>query len=166
MTQATSCGFVECWRIQDIVSCQLRTPLTAPSFSTTIAVDDDITIQELEDVAKLYPGLADELDEFDRSAKLSLVRDFTARELVMKGASLLLGKREVEAECAMVVWHDDDDATTPPVAVEFSFKYGNNDEDYNGSLTRDAFNVLDTLHRSMDDWVHPQPQTKTAFVYG
>ena len=64
----------------------------------------------------------------------------------------------------MVLWHDDDDDTTPPVAVEFSFKYGSDEEDYQGSVTRDAFDVLDTLFRKLPDWVHPNPTTKTAFA--
>jgi hypothetical protein len=77
----------------------------------------------------------------------------------------LLGKNKVEAECALVIWHDDDDATTPPVAVEFSFKYGDDDENYKGSAAREAYEALDLLN-SLEAWVHPKPRTKTAFVYG
>ena len=49
----------------------------------------------------------------------------------------------------MVIWHDDDDVTTPPVCVEFSFKYGDDDEDYRGSVTRDAHDVLQALHTKL-----------------
>jgi hypothetical protein len=135
------------------------------SFSTTIAVDDDITVAELRQVADLYPGLAEELDDFPKDARLSLVRDFTARETVLVGAFLMLGKKGIEAECALVIWHDDDDPSTPPVAVEFSFKYADDEEEYGGSLARDAYRMLDILN-SLDMWVHPNPVTKTAFVYG
>ncbi len=136
------------------------------SFSTTIAVDDDITIAELRQVADLYPGLSDALDDFPADARLTLVSDFTARETVLGGANVLLGKRDIEAECALVIWHDDDDETTPPVAVEFSFKYANEHEDYGGSVARDAYEVLELLYKDMAAWVHPEPKTKTAFVYG
>jgi hypothetical protein len=54
---------------------------------------------------------------------------------------------------------------TPPVCVEFSFKYGQDDEDYRGSVTRDAHEVLQALSANLPDWVHPEPRTKTAFVY-
>jgi hypothetical protein len=65
----------------------------------------------------------------------------------------------------MVIWHDDDDPDTPPVCVEFSFKYENEDEDYRGSVARDAHDVLQVLGTRLTDWVHPEPVTKTAFVY-
>ena len=65
----------------------------------------------------------------------------------------------------MVVWHDDDDPATPPVCVEFSFKYANEDEDYHGSVARDAHDVLLALNTNLTEWVDPEPTTKTAFVY-
>jgi hypothetical protein len=78
---------------------------------------------------------------------------------------VLLGKRDAAAECAMVIWHHDDDASTPPVCVEFSYKYGDDDEDYRGSVARDAHDVLRAVATMLPDWVHPEPATKTAFVY-
>ena len=38
----------------------------------------------------------------------------------------------------MVIWHDDDHGETPPVCVGVSFKYENEDEDYRGSVAREA----------------------------
>jgi hypothetical protein len=55
---------------------------------------------------------------------------------------------------------------TPPVCVEFSFRYGSDDEDYRGTVTRDAHEVLQALSSKLPDWVDPEPKTKTAFVYG
>ena len=55
---------------------------------------------------------------------------------------------------------------TPPVAAEFSFKYGDDEEDYRGSVARDAHDVLRAIHADLGDWVHPEPSTKTMFVYG
>ncbi len=135
------------------------------SYSTTVKVDADREFGHVEKVADLFPGLADELRHLDASGDLAVVRAFCARELVLVGAAVLLGQRDIDAECAMVVWHDDDDPATPPVCVEFSFKYANEDEDYRGSVARDAHDVLLALNTNLTEWVDPQPTTKTAFVY-
>jgi hypothetical protein len=134
------------------------------SYSTSVEVDADTDITRVEHVLELFPGARDELRGVD-DGELGAVHTFCARELVLVGASLLLGKRDIEAECAMIVWHDDDDLVTPPVCVEFSFKYGDDQEDYKGSVTRDAHDVLQALHSQLSDWVDPEPRTKTAFVY-
>jgi hypothetical protein len=136
------------------------------SFSTTVGVDPDKQIARVEQVLDLFPGLARELRAMDDEAELSVVHEFCARELVLVGANLLLGKRDIDAECAMVIWHDDDDVSTSPVCVEFSFKYGDDQEDYRGTVTRDAHDVLRALHTGLPEWAHPDPKTKTAFVYG
>jgi hypothetical protein len=135
------------------------------SYSTSLEVGDDLDISRVNDVVDLFPGLQDEV-EGAGEGELAVVGKFCARELVLVGATLLLGKRDSAAECAMVVWHHDDDVTTPPVCVEFSFKYGRDDEDYKGSVARDAHAMLQAMHEQLADWVHPEPQTKTAFVYG
>jgi hypothetical protein len=84
---------------------------------------------------------------------------------VFAGANVLLGAGQVVAPCAVVVWHDDDDPATPPVAVEFSFKYGDHDEAYDGSLALAAFDFLRFLHTELPAWVNPKAQTKTGLVY-
>jgi hypothetical protein len=136
------------------------------SYSTSVKIDADRDFGQVEKVMDLFPGLADELEDMDSSGDLAVVRDFCAQELVLVGATVLLGKRDIEAECAMVIWHDDDDVETPPVCVEFSFKYENEDEDYSGTVTKDAHDVLQALGSKLTEWVHPEPVTKTAFVYG
>jgi hypothetical protein len=135
------------------------------SYSTTVSVDTDRDFAQVEKVVDLFPGLADELEDVDSSDELTVVSDFCARELVLVGGAVLLGKRDIEAECAMVIWHHDDDPGTPPVCVEFSFKYENEDEDYRGSVARDAHDVLQVLGTRLTGWVHPEPVTKSAFVY-
>ena len=138
------------------------------SFSTTVGVDADEQFGEVEHMLGLFPGLADKLDGIGEHTELAVVDDFCARELVLEGASLLLGKRDIAAECAMVIWYDETegDAASQPRCVEFSFKYGNEDEDYRGTVARDAFEVLHALPTSLAGWVDPEPRTKTAFVYG
>lgn len=134
------------------------------SFSTTQPLESGHVLEQLSDVADLFPGLADELEELPE-APLVLVSDFVAREVVLGGATLLLGKRDIEAECAIVAWYDEGEGDTTPVVVEFSFKYGDDAEDYRGSVARDAYEVLEALQGTLSGWVDPNPRTKTSFVY-
>ena len=144
----------------------VKPPFTSVfSYSTSVGLATDAEVSTVRDVMGLFPGLAREVQDID-DVELTVVRAFCARELVLVGASLLLGRQDIEAECALVVWHDDDDPATPPVCVEFSFKYGDDDEDYRGTVTRDAHDVLQTMAEQLPLWVHPKPITKTAFVYG
>jgi hypothetical protein len=64
----------------------------------------------------------------------------------------------------MIIWHDDI-AAGPPACIEFSYRYGDNDEDYRGSVARDAHDLLGALQTDLSKWVDPNPRTKTAFVY-
>jgi hypothetical protein len=136
------------------------------SYSTSVGVDADTDISKVKDVVELFPGLKGELRDVEADGELTLVRVFCARELVLVGAFLLLGRRDIEAKCAMVIWHDAQANQSTPVCVEFSFKYGDDDEDYQGTVTRDAHDVLQTLNAELKAWVHPDPKTKTALVYG
>lgn len=135
------------------------------SFSTTQPLISGRVLQQVSDVAELFPGLPDDLKELPKDTPLVLVSDFVGQEIVLEGASLLLGKKDVACECALVVWYDEGTQDTTPVVVEFSFKYGDESEDYRGSVARDAYAVLGLLQNSMTDWVDSNPVTKTAFVY-
>jgi len=135
------------------------------SFSTTQPLESGRVLEQLEDVVGLFPGLADAMDELPHDAPLLLVRDFVGREVVLEGATLLLGKRDIEAECALVLWYDEGEQDTTPVVAEFSFKYGDDAEDYRGSVACDAYEVLRLLQAGVGDWIDPHPRTKTAFVY-
>ncbi len=135
------------------------------SFSTTQPLESGKVIERLRDVAEMFPGLPEDLDDLPGDAPLVLVSDFVGREIVLEGASVLLGKHDVGSECAIVAWYDEGEQDTTPVVVEFSFKYGDDLEDYRGSIARDAYTVLDLLQNTMTEWVDPNPVTKTAFVY-
>jgi len=144
----------------------VKPPFTSVfSYSTSVELAPDAELATVRDLMDLFPGFAHAVQDIG-DAELTVVRTFCARELVLVGASLLLGRQDVEAGCALVVWHDDDDPATPPVCVEFSFKYGDDDEDYRGTVTRDAHDVLQAMAEQLPLWVHPTPITKTGFVYG
>ena len=143
----------------------VKPPFTSVfSYSTTAPLGTEERYETLAHVRELYPGLARSL-EMQWDEPLHLVRGFSARETVFVGADVLLGADQLPAACAIVVWHDDDDPSTPPVAVEFSFKYGNHDEEYDGSLALAAFDFLRFLHTDLPAWVNPKAQTKTGLVY-
>ncbi len=135
------------------------------SFSTTADLDAAAELGTLGDVADIFPGLKDAVDELPWEAPLQLVSGFTAKEVVLAGANILLGKRDIPAECAMVLWYDEGEQDITPVVAEFSFKYGDDQEDYRGSVARDAYDVLTALQNDLTDWVDPNPRTKTSFVY-
>ena len=135
------------------------------SFSTTQPLTSGSVLAQLRDVADMFPGLADAIGELPQESPLVLVRDFVGREVVLEGAALLLGKRDIEADCAVVVWYDEGEQDTTPVVAEFSFKYGDEAEDYRGSVAGDAYRVLALLQEGLGDWVDPNPRTKTSFVY-
>ena len=88
-------------------------------------------------------------------------------KLVLTGPILTIGaKPRVEAECALIVWYEHGHTASPPVAVEFSFRYGNPGGQYSGKAASRAFNVFEVLQRDLGDWVDPNPTTKTALVFG
>jgi hypothetical protein len=73
-------------------------------------------------------------------------------------------KPTVQAECAAIVWYDDDANENAAVAVEFSYRYGNPEESYSGAAARCAFDVFGVLQTKLTKWGNPTSGTKTAFV--
>jgi hypothetical protein len=136
------------------------------SASTKVVLGRDTICKGLEDIGRLFPGIADRIAGFRDKTRIAAVNGFTARELVLTGANLQVGKTpKVDAECALIVWYDQDGASTKPVAVELSFRYGNKDEEYGGGATGRAFEIFRLLQSKLTKWVDPRPRTKTAFVY-
>jgi hypothetical protein len=137
------------------------------SFSTTVAIGGGRAFGALGDVARLFPDVPKQLDTFPHRKALSAVNGFTAREVVIGGAAMRMGKTpRVDAECALIVWYDQEGRKDKPVAVEFSFRYGDRAGNYGGTMARRAFDVFHALQRRLGRWVDPKPRTKTAFVYG
>jgi hypothetical protein len=136
------------------------------SFSTTLGVDEDRTFKKLGDVARLFPDTSERLDGFRNDGALTVVNGFTAHKLVIAGGKLRIGKSpKVSAECALIVGYDHNRRQTKPVAVELSYRYGDKDENYGGTMSRRAFDVFHALQTKLGKWVDPKPLTKTALVY-
>ncbi|MFI0432481.1 MAG: hypothetical protein ACH36H_05020, partial [Candidatus Nanopelagicales bacterium] len=69
------------------------------SFSTTAPLEAAAELATLGDVADIFPGLQDAVNDLPREEPLQLVAGFTAKEVVLAGAEILLGKRDIPAEC-------------------------------------------------------------------
>ena len=137
------------------------------SFSARGGLGKKVVPSTLEDVSRLYPDLSKRLGDVDGRHALGEVNHFTARELVITGSTMRIGtKPKVDIECALIVWYDQNGSATEPVAVEFSYRYGDDKGRYGGKAARRAFDVFETLQRELTEWVDPNPRTKTAFVYG
>ena len=136
-------------------------------FSTRGRVGRKNVPDTLDAVSALFPDLPKRLGKIDGSLKLRVVNGFTAREIVVTGPILTIGaKPRVEIECALIVWYKHQDATNAPVAVEFSFRYGNTNGRYSGKIARRAYNIFETLQHNLPEWLDPNSTTKTALVFG
>jgi hypothetical protein len=137
------------------------------SFSTTVKVPADQPLAKIKHVVEMFPGFKAAFRGFADDEPLAVVEDFTARELVIGGGSLYLGKRyDVHASCVLVVWHDHLKEGGVPAVAEFSFKYGDKGETYGGGTVRRAYDAFNALQTQMGDWTDKDSKTKTAFVYG
>lgn len=136
------------------------------SFSTTVRVPADQKLAKIKHVVNLFPGFKAAFRGFAPDEPLAVVEDFTARELVIGGGSLYLGKRyDVHASCVLVIWHDHLKDGGFPAVAEFSFKYGDKGETYGGGTVRRAFDAFQVLQSQMPEWTDKDSKTKTAFVY-
>ena len=136
-------------------------------FSTSGRVGRDDVPKTLNAAHALFPDLAKRLGKSDGNLKLRTVNKFTVREIVITGPILTIGtKPRVEIECALIVWYSHQDKPNAPVAVEFSFRYGNTSGRYSGKVARRAYNIFDALQHNLTEWLDPNSSTKTALVFG
>ena len=136
-------------------------------FSTSGRVGRKNVPPTLNAAYAIFPDLPKRLGKSDVNLKLRAVNKFTARELVLTGPILTIGtKPRVEIECALIVWYDHHEHSNAPVAVEFSFRYGNTSGRYSGKVARRAYNIFDALQHNLTEWLDPNSSTKTALVFG
>jgi hypothetical protein len=139
--------------------------LSLYSFSTTVPLEKGP--RDLGDLVRQFPDIAERVEDFQKSQPLAAVNGFTARELVIEGGTIKIGKHpKVEAECALIVWYDRAGRKDMPVAVEFSYRYGDDNEVYDGAAAGRAFATFTVLQTQLSKWVAPEGRTKTAFVFG
>jgi hypothetical protein len=124
-------------------------------------------LNTMRDLGRLYPGLPQTLDVYNEAEAITVVGHFTARELVLTGADFQIGKGpKIEAECALIVWYDVAGSAQQPVVVEYSFRYGDKDEQYEGEVAKRAYDAFQLLQsEALAGWVDNAASTKTAYVY-
>jgi hypothetical protein len=137
------------------------------SHSTTQRIGGSKKLNRLNDPCQLFPGLPKQLDRYDADEAITPVGSRTVQELVLTGAHVQISdKRKVEADCALIVWYDAAGDRHRPDVVEFSFRYGDDDEGYEGKAARRAYEIFQTLQApALADWVDATGTTKTAYAY-
>lgn len=138
------------------------------SFSTKQKISATETLNRMNDPGRLYPTLPKKLDQYDKEEPIRPIGNFTAREVVIAGADFQVDEKpKVEAECALIAWYDAQSSVRQPAAVEFSFRYGDERENYSGDGAKRAYAAFSILQgKKLSNWVDPAPKTKTAYVYG
>jgi hypothetical protein len=141
--------------------------VTLYSYSTTQKISDTTHLRTMKDVARLYPALSGEVDDYDEHADIEVINGFTAREVVVEGAKFRVGKEpKIESDCALIVWYDDRGDPKKPVVAEFSFRYGNKGGEYEKEVAHRSYTVFQILQEDLPTWIDPDSKTKTAFVFG
>ena len=136
------------------------------SFSGKQDISDSKKLNKMNDPARLFPDLQEQLDQYDEEEALNRVGDFTAREWVITGATFQIrNKPKRDAECALIVWYDHEDDEEHPVVVEFSFRYQDDEEAYTRKMAQRAYNIFLAMQDRLPDWIDPNPVTKTKYVY-
>jgi hypothetical protein len=136
------------------------------SLSTTQRMSASRHLSTLKNINKLHPGLRRQLKPFDGNKAIEAVQGFIAEEVVITGANVQIGcRRNIIAECAMIVWREREKRKGKPVVVEFSFRYRNRHGRYEAEAAQQAYDVFGILRRDMGEWVDSDGQTKTGYVF-
>lgn len=130
------------------------------SQSTKVPIRAGKRLNRLDDPLRLFPGL--DAFDLDPEAPLEIVGGLTVRERTWSDVVIDLGK--LDAKLGVTLWSHLDDPTHPVVA-EISFKYESANEDYPAKTVARGMRLFEILE-SLDGWVSPTAQTKTAFAYG
>ncbi len=134
------------------------------SFSNTQIISPTENLRKLQDVARLYPNLPDKLT-FYAEEEMKIV-GVTVRELLFVGAKFQIRKTpKIDSECALIVWYNNNSDEGKPVAVEFSFRYKDENEDYTRNMALRAYDAFQALQEKLTFWVDPESKTKTAYIY-
>ena len=85
----------------------------------------------------MYPDFNRFLKSYQKDNPITVVGDFTAREIVITGADFQISNSsKVKAEYALITWYDVEGEKDNPVVVEFSFKYKNKQEEYDREVSQ------------------------------
>lgn len=140
--------------------------ITLYSFSATQPLAAKETLSTLNDAVRLYPSLRAELGKFSKLEKLQPVNKVAVQEVVITGTEINICKRPlVNAECALIVWYEKEAFKKDPVIVEFSFRYGNKQEQYDRKSAQKAYDLFLMIQEQLKPWIAKESTTKTAFLF-
>jgi hypothetical protein len=138
--------------------------LSLYSFSGKQRISSSKNLNKMKDPLKLFPGLKNKLDKYDEDEKIKIVGKFTALELVITEANFQISDSpKLDAECALVVWYDNEGDYAQPKLVEFSYRYEDKDENYTDEMAQSALKVFKKLQDF--ELADPDSKTKTAYIY-
>ena len=134
------------------------------SHSNTIefAGNDPGVPKDLDQAGKLFPFLSELERDGARcpgSTPLLPVNNVKAFERVYKGPKLRVENEK--ATVALILWSNGSKGR--PLVAEFSFRYGEKDENYSAAVAASAKRFYETMQRL--DWCRPDGMTKTQYVY-
>jgi hypothetical protein len=136
------------------------------SFSTKQEIEVGKELNKLNDPGRLFPDFKKRLPGYRDDERIVPVGGFTVSELVVTGADFEIRKEpKREAECALIAWYNANGKANEPAVVEFSFRYGDKEEEYDGETAQRAFDVFGRLQNLSEDWIDSEGPTKTAFIY-
>ena len=119
-------------------------------------------LNRMDDIHAHFPGFEDDYGLDDDQA-LAVVGGLTVTERVYRNVDIDLGQHD--AEISITLWYAGQPSGNPsPAVAEISFKYEDPSADYTRKVVNRARRAFDAL-RGLSDWVEPDGQTKTRFVY-
>ncbi|MDA1092312.1 MAG: hypothetical protein O3A25_03425 [Acidobacteria bacterium] len=134
------------------------------SYSSSGRTTGAPVVNTVGDIMAMFPGIEPHLD-VAAGESVFPVGGFTASELVFTGSTLSLTAKVV-AECAAIIWHDASGDPASPVLAEFSFRrQKTTPKDRFGATEARAAYLAFRTALTMNTWIDPQQQTKTAYVY-
>jgi hypothetical protein len=77
------------------------------SFSSGGLIAVEKQIKKIKDIAKLYPGLATQLNKYSEDEEIFSVHDSAILEIVITGSEIIICSDPlINAECALIVWYN------------------------------------------------------------
>ncbi|MBD2415430.1 hypothetical protein FACHB389_18850 [Nostoc calcicola FACHB-389] len=153
-------------KFEEDIKTDIKTPFEVLySFSDTQKISTTEKLDKIQDTAKLYPDLQDKLSPLQLEDEIKII-GFSIRELVIKGGKFQIRKDpKLNSQCALIFWYEKEKNEDKPIAVEFSFKYGDENENYTRKMAQRAYDVFQILEKQLTDWVDLESDTKTAYIY-
>jgi len=136
------------------------------SHSMTGLLSGRVALEKINHIVRLFPGLSPIIAGHKLNETLVQVNKEKINELVIGEGFLQLGRSgESVAECALIAWYGSQGTNEDPLMIEYSFRYGNKKERYDGQTTMTAFNVFSLMREKMITWLAKENETKTGWIY-